>query len=132
MQEPPYDRALALASHVKTMRNHHLAVLCSCGAERVIHIGRMADDKRLAHYTLAHVAMSLKCEGCEDGPEEVHMTMTVFGLDAPPGAVEIGWSIPLVVRPKMASYRVRWVDGVIGGQTIVDAMKNGRRKVYPD
>ncbi len=86
MPEPPYDRPLALASLVRTMRDHYLAVRCGCGAERVIAIARMADNSRLADYTLAHVAMTLRCEGCHDGPDEVHLAATVHGLRPASGA----------------------------------------------
>ena len=65
----PYDRALALASLIRTMRDHYLAVQCTCGAARVIAIARMARDRRLADRTLAHVALRLSCEGCRTGPD---------------------------------------------------------------
>ena len=55
----PYDRALALASLVRTMRDHYLAVRCICGAARVIAVGQMARDRRLVDRTLAHVALRL-------------------------------------------------------------------------
>ena len=104
----PYDRALALASLVRTMRDHYLAVRCTCGAARVIAIGRMARDRRLADRTLAHVALRLSCEGCRTGPDEVWLTETIFGIGpAPKGAVSLGWSICLVKRPKSGARHLR-------------------------
>ena len=107
MPKPPYDRPLALASLIRTMRDHYLAVRCGCGAERVIAIARMADDHRLADYTLAHVAMTLRCQGCHDGPDEVHLTATVYGLRPASGSGEVVWTMPLVVRDGRGAKRRR-------------------------
>ncbi len=60
MPVPPYDRALALASLVSTMANHYLDVHCSCGARHVLWLAMMARDRRVAGYTLAHVALKLQ------------------------------------------------------------------------
>ena len=107
-QPAPYDRALALASLVRTMRDHYLAVHCACGAARVIAISRMARDRRLADRTLAHVALRLSCEGCRTGPDEVWLTETIYGIGpAPTGAVGLGWSICLVERPKAGARHLR-------------------------
>lgn len=101
MTTPPYDRALVLASLVRTMRDHYLHVRCKCGAARVIAIGRMVRDRRVADCTLAHVALRLSCEGCYTGPDEIHLTQSIFGVGpAPAGAVGLGWSICLVERSK--------------------------------
>ena len=106
----PYDRALALASLVRTMRDHYLAIRCTCGAARVIAIGRMASDRRLADRTLAHVALRLSCEGCQTGPDEVYLTESIFGVGpAPTGAVSLGWSICLMERPKAGARHLRTI-----------------------
>lgn len=106
----PYDRALALASLVRTMRDHYLAVSCTCGAARVIAVGQMARDRRLADRTLAHVALRLACEGCRNGPDEVWLTESIFGIGpAPAGSVSLGWSICLVERPKVGARHLRVV-----------------------
>ena len=57
MPEPPYDRSLALAAQVRTLRDHYLEVACGCGDRRVIALARMAEDRTLATATLAHVAL---------------------------------------------------------------------------
>ena len=44
----PYDRALALASLVRTMRDHFLDVRCSCGAKRVISLQQMVRNRSVA------------------------------------------------------------------------------------
>ena len=111
MPEPPYDRPLALASLVRTMRHHYVAVRCGCGAERVIAIARMADDSRLADYTLAHVAMTLRCEGCHDGPDEVHLAATVHGMRPASGGGDVVWTMPLVTRDGRGAKRRRAPTG---------------------
>ena len=83
MPEPPYDRALALAAQVRTMRDHYLEVICGCGARRVIGLGVMAKDPRFATATLAHVALKIGCDACTGGPTEVHLTATIYGTQAP-------------------------------------------------
>src|SRR4051794_28054376 len=49
------------------MRDHHLAVRCTCGAGRVIAVGQMARDRRLADRTLAHVALRFR-QGSRQAP----------------------------------------------------------------
>jgi len=100
MERPaPYDRALVLASLVRTMRDHYLAVRCGCGAARVIALGRMAADPRMADRTMAHVALRLACERCRTGPDEVFLTETIYGTGPQPQGMDTaGWAIPLVQR----------------------------------
>ena len=81
------------------MRDHYLAIRCSCGASRVIGLRQMAEDKRLAHCTLAHVALRLGCTGCHNGPDEVHLTATVSGVGPPPTANHgLVWTLSLIER----------------------------------
>ena len=105
----PYDRALALASLVRTMRDHFLAVRCSCGASRVVSLQQMARDPRLAGCTLAHVALRLSCGGCHDGPDEVHLTATISSLGPPPmPSYSQFWTLMLLQRPLVgAKYHQR-------------------------
>ena len=104
MQTPPYDRALALAAQVRTMRDHFLEVRCGCGARRVIALARMAEDKRIATATLAHVALRAACHGCHTGPTEVHLCATINGLQPPQYGGGIVWSVALVERKHAGSY----------------------------
>ena len=104
----PYDRALALASLVRTMRDHYLAVRCSCGASRVIGLRQMASDRRLAHCTLADVALRLSCTGCHNGPDEVHLTATMNGVGPlPTGSQSLVWTLPLVERSAKGTKHLR-------------------------
>ena len=108
----PYDRALALASLLRTMRDHYLAVRCSCGASRVIGIRQMAEDRRLAHCTLADVALRLSCTGCHNGPDEVHLTATISGMGpAPMPSHSLVWTLPLVERPVGGAKHLRRTPG---------------------
>ena len=107
----PYDRALALASLVRTMRDHYLAVRCSCGASRVIGLRQMAQDRRLADRTLAHIALRLSCTGCYNGPDEVHLTATTSGVGpVPMGSQSLIWTLPLIERSDPGAKQLRRVE----------------------
>ena len=107
MPEPPYDRALALASQVRTMRDHYLDVSCGCGDRRVIALGVMVRDRSMATATLAHIALKLTCHGCTTGPDEVHLCATIYGREAPTFGGGVVWTLPLVQRPTGGSYHLR-------------------------
>lgn len=107
MREPPYDRALALAAQVRTMRDHYLDVSCGCGDRRVIALGVMAQDPRTATATLAHVALRLSCSGCYRGPDEVYLCATVYGRQDAAFGGGLVWTMPLVTRGRQPSYHLR-------------------------
>jgi len=107
MSVAPYDRSLALAAQIRTMRDHFLEIRCGCGARRVVALARMAENPRMATATLAHVALRAACHRCHTGPTAVHLCATVNGLEAPPFGGGILWSIPLVERPDARSYHLR-------------------------
>ena len=53
----------------------------------------------MANLTLAHVALRLKCEGCEGGPDEVHLTATHCGLGPSPNpGISLVWTLLLLER----------------------------------
>jgi hypothetical protein len=64
--------------------------------------------------TLATVALKVQCADCFTGPDEVHLTATVYGLQ-PPQAVGDGvWSILLWQRAtRGSSYHRRRIDAEI-------------------
>lgn len=107
MQAAPYDRALALAAQVRTMREHYLEVRCGCGARRVIALARMMEDQRVANATLAHVALRTACHGCYTGPTEVNLCATVHGTEPAPFGGSLAWAIALVQRPSVGAYHLR-------------------------
>ena len=105
VREPPYDRALALAAQVRTMRDHFLDVSCGCGARRVIALGVMARDPHHATATLAHVALRLECWDCRTGPDEIYLCATIHGRDPPTiGGGDAVWVMALVERGVQPSY----------------------------
>ena len=109
---PRLDRAIALASLVRTMRDHFLAVGCGCGDGRVISLEQMARDRRTAGLTIAHVALRLSCSGCYDGPDEVHLCATHSGLGpAPNPGMSLVWTLPLIERPGNGAKRRRTSHG---------------------
>lgn len=109
MQEPPYDRAFALAAQVFSMRDHYLEVRCGCGARRVIALGRMAEHPKMRRMTLASVAAKVRCAGCFTGPDEVHLAATIQGLEPASFGGDVVWSIPLRVQERRPSYHLRRV-----------------------
>lgn len=108
MPEPPYDRALALASQVQTMRDHFLEVSCGCGERRMIALGVMARDRTVASATLAHVALRIACRGCTTGPDEVHLCATIYGRTPPTFGGDTVWTMALVLRGVQPSYHRRY------------------------
>lgn len=119
MRDPPYDRQFALAAQVGAMRLHYLDVACGCGARRVLGLGVMAQDQRLRDMTLASVAMRVRCQGCCTGPDEVHLTATVFGLQSAEGlgGGDHVWSLLLYQRRPVGTgnYQRRQPSDPLGG-----------------
>ena len=90
------------------MRDHFLDVRCGgCGAGRVLSLGQMAKDRRLATATLAHVALRVACHGCHDGPTRVSLTATVSGTEPPTFGAGVVWAILLVERSEEGAFRRR-------------------------
>ncbi len=110
MPELLYDRALALAAQVQTMRDHFLEVSCGCGERRVIALGVMARDRRISTATLAHVALRITCHGCTSGPDEVHLCATIDGREAAQFGGGVVWTMPLVSRGVQPSCHRRYRD----------------------
>ncbi len=87
---------------------HYLDVHCSCKARRVLSLAMMARDRRVATYTLAHVALKLRCQGCYTGPDRVHLTATTYGIGpAAAGDGGLVWTLPLVDRPTGGARQLR-------------------------
>jgi hypothetical protein len=128
MHEPPFDRALVLASFVTTMRDYFLALDCGCGVHRVIGLGHAARDRRIAGMTMAHFALRVRCRGCEQGPERVVLCPTTFGLWPPSQAAASDgvWALPLVEREHPGSRRLKFVTAPDGSrEPYVEAWRRG-------
>ncbi len=123
MRELPYDRALVLASFVDTMRDHYVVVDCDCGVHRVIGLGHASAHPQVRQMTMAHFALRLRCEGCENGPDRVVLTATVYCLWAPSPSQTGGgggelWALRLVERDPPPSRRMKFVSTPDGGQEL--------------
>lgn len=92
------------------MRDHFLDVSCSCGDRRVVALGVMAKERRIATATLAHAALRNTCHGCKTGPDEVHLCATVNGRVPATFGGGIVWTMALVEREPRPSYHLRHRD----------------------
>ena len=92
---PPFDRAIALACTMGTLRGRWLYVRCTCLASscrpvRLI----LRDDPVAARSTLADVLVRLRCDTCRARPASVHLTETPLPPDVV-GNVVPGWHLLL-------------------------------------
>lgn len=75
---PPFDRAIALACTMHTLRGRWLYVRCACLASnsrpvRLI----LRDDPAASRRSLADVVMHLRYHACDAWPASVHLTETL-------------------------------------------------------
>ena len=92
---PPFDRAIALACTMQTLRGRWLYVRCGCLASscrpvRLI----LRDDPAAARSSLADVLVRLRCDTCKARPVSVHLTETPLPPDVV-GDVVPGWHLLL-------------------------------------
>ncbi len=95
---PPFDRAVALACTMRTLRGRWLAVRCHCGASSTPPVKLMLVERPdLARSTLAVVLVSLRCHVCRGRPASVALVETSYGgLDEGGGGpAERGWRLVL-------------------------------------
>ena len=88
---PPFDRSLALACHVRTLRDHWLKLRCCGGGTTLLPLGLVdAADNR----TLADVVMRLRCRHCGARPATIVLVenpQTPSEAYGPPPT----WELPL-------------------------------------
>ncbi len=65
--EPPFDRSLALACHVRTFSTRWLELRC-CDGVTLLPLRQLGTDERR---TLADVVLRLRCRACGGGPASV-------------------------------------------------------------
>jgi hypothetical protein len=89
----PYDRSLALACQVRTLRAFWLEVRC-CRGVSLLPLQLMA-GKGEAGRTLADVVVRLRCQACGKAPAAVALIETA---NAPPAAYggSQGWRVMLI------------------------------------
>ncbi len=105
---PPFDRAVALACTMQTLRGRWLTVRCGCGASSTPPIKLMlADRPELARATLADVLVSLRCHKCRARPASVALVETSYGglEEGGGGPSERGWRLVLHCRPSAGDSR---------------------------
>jgi hypothetical protein len=92
---PPFDRAIALACTMRTLRGRRLYVRCACLASnsrpvRLI----LRNDPAASRRTLADVVVHLRCHACDARQASVHLTETPLPPDVK-GDVVPGWCLLL-------------------------------------
>ena len=93
---PPYDRAIALACTMHTLRGRWIYVTCRCGARQSRPVRMMLTEQpTTAARTLADVVVHLRCHSCSGRPVSVHLAETALGPGPVSGRVEAGWSVLL-------------------------------------
>ena len=93
---PPFDRTIALACSMRTLRGRWLHVRCACGwsSPKPIRAMLIAGDVR-PDQTLADAVVMTRCgnDRCHDRRKvRMHLCETVWGT-SPPGK-DIGWREP--------------------------------------
>ena len=94
---PPFDRTVALACTLGTLRIRWLHVRCACchATPRPIHL-MLTENPALARQTLADTLVRLKCHGCHQrGRLTVHLCETPHGAGPCSGVVRQGWALLL-------------------------------------
>ena len=100
---PPFDRAIALACTMATLRGRWLHVRCGC-----LHLSSLpvrlllAQGRAAAGQPLADLLVHLRCDACGARPASVHLTETAL----PPGVrgdVVPGWCLLLHIAEAATS-----------------------------
>ena len=94
---PPFDRTVALACTLGTLRTRWLHVRCGCDHATPHPIRLMLTEQpALARQTLADTLVRLKCRGCHQrGRLTVHLCETPHGAGPRSGVVRQGWTLLL-------------------------------------
>ena len=92
---PPFDRAIALACTLQTLRGRWLYVRCACLASgsRPVRL-MLQNNPHAGRRTLADVLVRLRCDTCSARPASVHLTETALPPDVV-GDVVPGWHLLL-------------------------------------
>ena len=93
---PPFDRAIALACSMLTLRARWLYVRCACGTSDARPIRLMLADGSLpGDSTLADVVVHLRCHSCRARPFTIHLSENGYGPGGVAGRTESGWCLHL-------------------------------------
>lgn len=91
---PPFDRAIALACTMATLRGRWLHVRCGCQHLSSHPVRLLLERPAMRAQSLADVVVRLRCDACRARPLTVHLTEAAY----PPGVqgdVMPGWQLLL-------------------------------------
>jgi hypothetical protein len=93
---PPFDRAIALACTMATLRARWLYVECRCGAIQGRSVRLMLQaDSSAAGRTLADVVVHIRCYVCHQRTVTIHLCADAHGPGPIRGGPSAGWSVLL-------------------------------------
>ncbi len=93
---PPFDRVIALACTMRTLRGRWLHVRCRCGRSTPHPVRLMLrEDPACAAQTLADVLVALRCGGCQGRRVTVHLCQDAHGVGSLPKSIAPGWALLL-------------------------------------
>ncbi len=93
---PPFDRTIALACTLQTVRGRWLHLRCGCGTAEAQPVRLMIQNRpEAAAGTLADAVVRLRCGACGARPATVHLCQDGHGPGPIVGGPETGWSLLL-------------------------------------
>ena len=108
---PPFDRAIALACTMATLRGQWLHVRCGCAHLSTLPVRLLlAEGHAAAGQPLADLLVRLRCKACGVRPASVHLTETALPPDVK-GDVVPGWCLLLHGTETAASV---WSRSIVG------------------
>ena len=110
---PPFDRAVALACTLQTLRGRWLYMRCACLASSSHPVRLMLQkEPAAARRTLADVVVHLRCNTCKARPTSVHLTERPLPPDVE-GDIVPGWHLLLHgTEPDVKAVKVSGVANV--------------------
>lgn len=93
---PPFDRAIALACTMRTLRGRWLHVRCSCGQSNPNPVRLMLlENPASAGQSVADVLVALRCGRCQGRRITVHLCQDAHGVGSLPRSIRPGWALLL-------------------------------------
>ncbi len=94
--KPPFDRSVALACTMRTLRGRWLHVRCRCGQSSPNPVRLMLREQpECAGQTVADVLVSLRCRSCHGRRITVHLCEDAHGVGSLPKSITPGWALLL-------------------------------------
>lgn len=94
---PPFDRVVALACTMRTLRGRWLNVRCRCGHTTPNPVRLMLQEQpECGGQTLADVLVRLRCRGCQGRNRlTIHLCEDAHGVGSLPRSIQPGWALLL-------------------------------------